>query len=58
MFPNLVFSIGTVEKKYRSRKGIPEDMIFLEKRELVAGHEPGLPQQIGRPDGPGAEAKV
>ena len=56
--PDLVGGLGGVEQQRRPRPGAREDVDLLEEAEVVAADEAGLGDEVGRPDGVRAEAKV
>ena len=58
LLPDLVRAVGAVEQEGRPGLGELEHVDPLEEAELVAGHEVGVVDQVGRVDRPRAEAEV
>ena len=58
MVPHLVGTERRVEQQSGARRGEPQHVLPLDEIELVACHEAGLPDQIGRLDRRVAEAQM
>ena len=58
LIPGTLRAMRRIEQEISARGGILEDVHMFEEIELMAGDEPRLADQIGRPDGVGADPEM
>ena len=46
LVPHFIFAVGAVEQEGSAFLGVDEDVVFLQKGEVVAGHEVGFVDQV------------